>query len=176
MPRPPRPGPLQRYGFGLFVAALGTVAALIALAVPSISRVQLGRAYVLGMTALALYYLVRELVAPDLLPEPRGAVEPQPEAIPAELAQIQDRLRAGRASRAEFDRDLRPLLREVARDRLQAVGVDLDLDSEQARSRLGPQASMAVLDQGPSRWDAAGRGPRQRELEALLDTLEGIGR
>ncbi|MGH7697758.1 MAG: hypothetical protein ACRENV_03675 [Candidatus Dormibacteria bacterium] len=155
---------------------MGTLAAGVALLVPGVNRPDLGRIYVLALAALVIYYLVLDLHHEAPLPEPADAEAGFAAGqLPAELGTIQDLLRASRSSRADFDREVRPLLREVARDRLLTQGISLPQDRERAAALLGPVATMAILEEGPSQW-GGNRGPRLAQLQSLLDTLEGIGR
>lgn len=97
-------------------------------------------------------------------------------SIPGSFIRVRDAVTSASASRPDFERGLRPMLLEVARDVLASRGVDLDADPVQARALLGPEASELLL--GPSvgpGWTRE-RGPRRERLERVMDHLEAVAR
>ncbi|HVC39253.1 MAG TPA: hypothetical protein VNH20_04665 [Candidatus Dormibacteraeota bacterium] len=173
----PRRGFLERYSPGLVLIGAGTVALLVVLARGGVDAGQIGRVYVLSVGAIVVVGLLLELrrVGSDRWsnePPPTRPVAP----LPAQLEMLQDALRAGRANRSQFQRQVVPLLREVAADRLLLLGVSLTREPERAAKVLGPELSSALREEPtPAGGLPAGR-MRPGELEPLLEALDAVGR
>ena len=136
------------------------------------------RAYILfvcSLLALLLTQVMRHSGDPRSVPPARSMPAGAPE-FPKELGTVSDLLRAGSASRPDFDRSVRPLLWEIAADRLLAVGVDLRHDPMRARELLGDEGARLVLSAGPSHASVQERGPQPPEIARLMDLLESLGR
>jgi hypothetical protein len=102
-------------------------------------------------------------------PATAGTPEPGP---PTTLA------RAERAARARLASDvhlrLRPLLAEIAAERLRAHGVDLEHDGAAARDLLGDALWDLVRPDRPPPEDGLARAVETEDVAALLDRLEAI--
>ena len=156
---------------------LATVGAVLLATRTKLPSQDVWRAYVLFAGFLGAYVLVQWLRrSGDPRPARRRPPRRQRPGMPAELTQVGDLLRAGTASRPEFDRGMRPLLREIVADRLLAVGVDPDRHQDQAERLLGLRFTELALTRGASQSTIQDRGPSPREIAELLDRLEAIGR
>ncbi|MHB1501834.1 MAG: hypothetical protein ACYCYK_11825 [Candidatus Dormibacteria bacterium] len=160
----------------LFVLASLTVAAIFFHG--GVSDQDLLRAYILFCCSLGVFLLIQSIrhsgdpARPGPSRRPRsGAVE-----VPSDLRQVADALRAGSASRPDFDRSVRPWLRELAMERLSLVGVDLRHDRERASELLGTELMEVAFSSGPSRATVQDRGPGPAQISSWLDRLEGLGR
>ncbi|HVB14185.1 MAG TPA: hypothetical protein VNH38_05445 [Candidatus Dormibacteraeota bacterium] len=173
----PRVGLLERYSPALFVIALGTVAVGVVLARGGVDASQVGRVYLLSVGALVIGGLILEFrrVAPPrkLLPSAGARLGPQ---LPPQLETLQDALRAGRVHRSQYQLQVVPLLREIAADRLLLLGISLSREPERAAEVLGPELNLALREEPTPAGALFRRGPRQRELEAVLAALEEVGR
>ncbi|MGC1194462.1 MAG: hypothetical protein WA976_06680 [Candidatus Dormiibacterota bacterium] len=174
----PRVGLLERYGLVLALLVAGTVAVGIVLLRGGIDPSQVGRAYLLSVGALVILVLVMELrrlgLSRTWLP---SATRPTAATLPLQLEELQDSLRVSRVNRRHYELHVVPLLREIAADRLLLLGISLSRDPAQAMAALGPQLSAALLESDPETGGLSShRGPQQRELGALLDNLEAVGR
>ena len=69
---------------------------------------------------------------------------------------------------------LRPILREIAGEGVRRHGVDLDADPVAARALLAPVTWDLVRPDRPRPADAFARGLAPKELDAVLDDLEGL--
>jgi hypothetical protein len=159
-------------------AAAATVGVLVAAARSSGPSQNLWRAYVLFLCFLAVICAVRVL---------RHAGDPGPvrgsqaratarSGLPDELTRVNDLLLAGLASRPDFERGMRPLLIEIAADRLLAKGIDLRRDPERAEAELGPETAALLLREGGVRASFQDRGPSRREISLVLTRMEQVGR
>lgn len=111
--------------------------------------------------------------APAPPPRPRRR---QPPGLPADLLAVQDAVRSGTSSRADFERVLRPILAEIAEDRLLALGLSPQRQPDAARERAGPAVADLVL--GPRRavYGTREPGPGREALAQLVEALEGLRR
>jgi hypothetical protein len=172
-----------RVGSLELTAAIAAVAAtalvlIVTANAPGASQ-NLWRAYILFLCFLALICALRALrhvgesgPATDARGR-RGSGRP---GLPEELVRVNDLLLAGIASRPDFEHGMRPLLREIAADRLLSKGIDLGRDPEAAEAELGPYTSALLLRSAQRRPGFQDRGPSSAELSALLDRMERIGR
>ena len=136
-------------------------------------------AYVLFLGAVTLVGLIGQLRA-ALPSAPRferllGAAAEQVEPV-GQLETIKRGLAAAGWSQGELHYRLAPMVREVAAARLsRRHGIDLDRQPELARTLIGEGRVWELVRPGrerPDNWYAAGWS--RRELEELLDELEGI--
>lgn len=94
---------------------------------------------------------------------------------PPDLFEMQDRVSLAKVSEFDFDMRLRPLIRELAAQRLASRwNLDLSRQPEQARNRLGDELWNAIEggDENVGRRDA--RGPSTARIRALIEGLEQI--
>ncbi len=96
--------------------------------------------------------------------------------LPPTLVQVQDAVRAGSASRPDFERVLRPILFEIAEDRLLAVGISPLREVVGARQRLGPLAADLLLSPRVTVYGTGVRGPSRATLAEVMAALEGLRR
>ncbi len=97
-------------------------------------------------------------------PEPRR---------PVQLEEIESSVRFALSSGFDYDHRLRPLLRDLAVDRMAGRQIDVAYGDEAAKACLGDELWQEVYGQRPS----AGRdspGPSVATLRALIDALESI--
>jgi hypothetical protein len=177
MARGPQVRFLERYGPTIGLLAVGTVAVVVVLVRGGVDASQIGRAYLLGVGALVLFSLVQELRrSPDFIPPPRKSAAAGNSSVPPELEHLRDALRVSRASRRQYELQVVPALREIAADHLMMRGISLKREPDRAVSVLGPELAALLLPGQPDVVTTSRRGPQSKELEALLDTLEGLGR
>jgi hypothetical protein len=69
---------------------------------------------------------------------------------------------------------LRPVLMEIAEQRLGRRGVELTRDHDEARRLLGPEAWELVRPDRPEPSGGGGPGIGSRDLEAMLERLEAL--
>ena len=100
---------------------------------------------------------------------------PAPPGRPFGLLAMERRVGLAVGSAGEAHERLRPLLREIARGRLAAAGVDLDRRPGAARELLGPEAWALVRDDVAAPADRHARGADPAALEAAVSALERIG-
>jgi hypothetical protein len=168
---------LDRYGVVLALLGAGTLAAVVVLVRGGVDPSQVGRVYVLSVGCVALCLLV-QWIRRLSREGPWQWTRSQPAAtslLPAELKRLQDSLRASRASRTQFDVQTRPLLCQVAADRLRLVGIAMEHDPDRAAATLGPRLSEMVLESPADASPTSRRAPSKRELAEILDELEGLG-
>ena len=149
----------------LFVAGLATVTLLVLRAVfPGRAALELD-VYVLVVGALAI--LTAVVAAQKAIPVSTTS------AI-AELERIDRLVVLGAANEFDLHYRLRPLLRQVAGDRLHGrYGVELDRDPERARQLLGDQLWQLVsADREVGR--RTGPGLPAAELAAHVERLEAL--
>lgn len=155
-----------------------TVGVVLALLLAGASHGLALLAYVLFLGAVGLAVLARRL-RDELPPAPRFerllAVAARRAEPVGQLERIRRELAAAGWSQAELHYRLVPIVREVAAARLsRRHGVDLDRQPERARALLGGRV-WELARPGRERPDQAhGGGWSRRELEELLDELEGI--
>jgi hypothetical protein len=177
MARGPEVGFLERFGPALALLLAGTIAVVVVLARGGVDASQVGRAYVLAVGALIIFWLIQELRrSPGFVPAPRKSAVVASAAIPPELEQLRDALRVSRASRRQYQLQIVPRLREIAADQLLTRGISLSRERDRAAAALGPGLSELLLPDREDPLRSLRRGPQQKELAALLDALEALGR
>jgi len=137
--------------------------------------------FVLFLGALALLAAVRATHAaspdvhePSLEDELRDPLETQP-ARPAELERLEREVYLALGNEFYLYHRLRPLLREIASDRLLLHhGVDLDRRPAEAERLLGPEAWEWLRPDREEPRDRWVDGPPTEELSAVVDALERI--
>ncbi|MFZ0995215.1 MAG: hypothetical protein WAO09_04450 [Candidatus Dormiibacterota bacterium] len=177
MARGPEVSLLERYGPALGLLAVGTLAVVVVLVRGGVDASQVGRAYVLGVGALLLFSLVQELRrSPEFVPARRKSAAADSASVPPELEHLRDALRVSRASRRQYELQVVPRLQEIAADQLMMHGISLKREPDRVVAMLGPELGALLLPDQPDVVTTSRRGPQAKELEALLDALEGLGR
>jgi hypothetical protein len=177
MARGPQVSFLERYGPALGLLAVGTLAVVVVLVRGGVDASQVGRAYVLGVGALVLFALVQELRrSREFVPGPRKSPAVGNSSIPPELEHLRDALRVSRTSRRQYELQVVPALREIAADQLMMRGISLKREPDRAVAMLGPELGALLLPDLPDVVRTSRRGPQSKEVEALLDKLEELGR
>ena len=162
-------------------AALATLLLFVALAFRPVDAALAFDAYVLLIGGIALVALVRVTTEgdPDTLRSPYEQALEVPVVTPErppELARVEREVALGIANSFYEHYRLRPLLREIAAQRLESrLAVDLDAPSGDARAAL-PEHAWELLDverKPPRDRHAAGLPvERLREIVDALDRLE----
>lgn len=110
-------------------------------------------------------------------PEPRSRHEGRlpPDKRPAQLVSLEQLLPSATSSALHVHASLRPLLCEIASQRLAAHGMVLERISEPVGRRvLGDPLWEVVRPGRPFPEDRYGPGLSTRELDAMLDALERL--
>ena len=124
---------------------------------------------VAGLAIAAVWRLVRTMAAPPSPPLPPPEENESSGDGFAELASLEHRLSWGSVDRDRYEERVRPLLAELAADRLRSRrGVDPRTQPEQARRIVGE--ALWELMTGPT----ASRCPTGPELSRLVDDMERI--
>ncbi|HET7339314.1 MAG TPA: hypothetical protein VFK22_07180 [Candidatus Dormibacteraeota bacterium] len=94
---------------------------------------------------------------------------------PAELLEIEARVSLAKVSAFDHHSRLRPLLREIARQRLEASRhVDIDRDPDQVKELLGAELWRELQPMSLSRDLRESPGPTTAAIERLVDGIESI--
>jgi hypothetical protein len=161
---------------GLLVLATFSLV-LIALVVPGLAMAA-ARWYLVGVAALATLATLRAIAArfpayrrsrnDRFGQRPRDADEQ-----PQRLREIERLVAYSRWSGTDFDERLRPILYEVARQRLAAYrSVAVETEPTAARALLGDRIWALIAPMQPNSVE---RTITTAELEAVVTALEGIG-
>ena len=95
-------------------------------------------------------------------------------ARPAELASLERRVELAVAGAADLHFRLRPVLQEIAAERLARRGIDVGREPERAERTLGSEAWSLLRPDRPRPDDPFAPGwPRDR-LRAVVDAIEAI--
>ncbi len=139
-------------------------------------------AHILVLAAGALVLAValpRTLRRPDALGPRRRRARlrgPRRRATTPDLASLDRLLSLSVASAEDVHVRLRPLVTDLARQRLaDHAGVRLDADPGAARALLGDEAWELVRPDRPPPADRRGRGLPPERLRAIVESLERIG-
>jgi hypothetical protein len=175
--RPPSLFQILRPWLWLLVPA--TIAlVLIALVTPGLTMVAL-RLYLVGVTALAALATLRAIATrfpayrrsrSDLF----GHRQPEANELPQRLREIERLVAYSRWSAADYEERLRPILYDIARQRLSAYrSVAVGADPAAARAVLGDRVWTLIA---PVQHDAADqRVITIADLELVVTALEGLG-
>jgi hypothetical protein len=159
---------------------VGTLATLVLIAVTWLFPDQthlVGRAYIPLIAGIAISARVREILdgSPSgSRPARRRRRSPSRDRF-TELWRIEATLSVSPSSAKETYHRLRPVLREIAADRL-AVGRRIDLDDDPARARaaLGKEAWAMLRPDVPMPEDRSLPGPSLIRTEEIVTSLEAI--
>jgi hypothetical protein len=151
---------------------------MTALVVPGMASAAI-RWYLVGVAALATLATLRTIAARFPAYQrsgnnPFGQRTQDSDEQPQRLREIRRLVAYSRWSGSDYDERLRPILYEIARQRLAAYrSVAVDTDTASARSLLGENvwALLAPAQQGAP----VDRTITMAELEAVVTALEGIG-
>jgi hypothetical protein len=135
--------------------------------------------YVLALGAIALpamVSLLRGIVPPERGSRLAAALEPRAPELPRipELDRLERELYMSATREYDLHYRLRPVVREIAADRLERHGLSLDSGSAAVRELLGDDLWKLVRpDRKPPR-DRQAPGPGQAELRRTVETLERL--
>src|SRR3954449_7793314 len=128
----------------------------------------------LAMAVRATHGASPDVHEPSLVDELADPLDVLPQR-PAELERLEREGHLSLGSSFYLHHRLRPLLREVASNRLLVRhGVDLDRHSDDAAKHLGPQAWEWLRPDREEPRDRWGPGPPFAELTSVVDALERI--
>jgi hypothetical protein len=157
---------------GIWIAA-----ALTAIAVASGFLIgypaEVGAATTIALAAFVSLITTLELAAQAELRR-RPARQPADGPPLEQLRQVDETLRAARASEVGVDRDLRPLFRAIAATRLARRGLDVDRHPEEARRILGEELWELVRDERSRGSNLFAGGVSSAGLQSLIERLERI--
>jgi hypothetical protein len=157
----------------------GILATLVLIAMAWLVPGQTGlvaRAYIPLIAGIAISACVRQILDhPPLASRPRRRRRPRSKDPLKELSRIEATLSVSSSSAKETYHRLRPILREIAADRL-AVGrrIDLDDDPVRARAALGDEAWALLRPDVPMPEDRSLPGPSLIRTEEIVTRLEAI--
>ena len=165
----------------LLVVLPATAAFVVSLLLRPGDRGLAADAYFLFLGAVTLALLVRA-TAHSHPPARRSAIEqalegeqaPRPERL-AELERLEREVVLSRQSAFDAYFRLRPVLREISRQRLARRGVDLDAAGPAAERLLGPEAWAIVRPDLPRPRDHFAPGVRLEEMRRAIESLEALG-
>jgi hypothetical protein len=160
-----------------------TLAAIVLVALLSAPRLSTSRAlaiWIVIATALAMAALIRH-ARDRSRPEPASNFEqalrkPKPTtAQPEELLRMDRELVLGNADADHAHRRLLPLLRQTAATRLAARhGVELERNSESARTLLGTEAWELLRPDRAEPEDRHGPGLPREQIVAVIERVESL--
>lgn len=159
--------------------AVGTLAAVALIIVAWVSPANLPAAIHVLVPLMA--GLAIRALALDVLEGPASFVRTRPRRRrlptdqPTELRRIEAALAVSPASAMQAHHRLRPVLREIAADRLRVRRrIDLDDDPVRAREALGDEAWALLRPDRPPPKDRVSPGPSMDRIERVVDRLESI--
>jgi hypothetical protein len=124
--------------------------------------------------AVCLAMLADGLPAGQPVFEPRLRPRVQTQLWPAQLVRLERIIEWSGSNGLDAHTRLRPALVEIAEARLARRGLRLDRDVADAQRLLGPAAWELVRPDRPPPRDRDAPGIAPRELEEILDALEGL--
>jgi hypothetical protein len=158
---------------------VGFLATLVLIAMAWLVPGQTGfvaRAYIPLIAGIAISACVRQILDhPPSASRPRRRRRPRSRNPLKELSRIEATLSVSSSSAKETYHRLRPILREIAADRLE-VGrrIDLDDDPVRARAALGDEAWALLRPDVPMPEDRSLPGPSLIRTEEIVTRLEAI--
>jgi hypothetical protein len=157
----------------------GILATLVLIAMAWLVPGQIGllaRAYIPLIAGIAISACVRQILdRPPSASRPRRRRRPRSRNPLKELSRIEATLSVSPSSAKETYHRLRPILREIAADRL-AVGrrIHMDDDPVRARAALGDEAWALLRPDVPMPEDRSLPGPSLIRAEEIVARLEAI--
>jgi hypothetical protein len=163
---------------GSIIAGIVSTATLITViaAAPEHAR-EAARVYLPLMAAIAIHGLVSSVL--DASPLPGGRRDrrrrPAPSDTLKDLRYIEAAVAISPSSASETHHRLRPVLREIAADRLEmGRRIVLDEDLVRAQAVLGDEAWALLRPDAPRPADASTPGPSRSRLKEILSRVEAI--
>lgn len=158
---------------------IGALATLVLIAVAWLVPGQtdlVARAYIPLIAGIAISVRVREILgaSPAAFRHPRRRRRPPSRDRLTELRRLEATLAVSPSSAKETFHRLRPILREIAADRLEGRRIDLDGDPGQARDVLGDEAWALLQADVPIPEDRSLPGPSLIRTEEIVASLEAI--
>jgi hypothetical protein len=157
-----------------------TIVLVVLLAVRPLPTARSLAIWVVLLTSIALYELVRGLRR-DEFPKPTPVFDRavlarrSPAPAPSVFASMERELTLATGSADHAHRRFLPLLRMAAAARLATRhGVELDRQPDVARRLLGEQAWELLRPDRPEPADRFGPGPRREEIAAVIGRLEEL--
>lgn len=164
----------------LLRALAGTVAALAVASAAPVPGEAVAVAYLLFLGLLAVAAIVPVIVRPqggvrESAFERALARRPSAPGRPEELVRLEDQVSLAVSLEADLRARLRPLVAEVAAQRLRSRhGLDLERDREAARALLGEEAWALVAPDAPRPPDRFAPGIPPARLARILDAVEAL--
>jgi hypothetical protein len=115
------------------------------------------------------------LLPPVPRPQRRRKAQPARAPRPKGLSAMERQVGLARGSAGDLHERLCPLLRDIARDRLAAAGIDLDRDPETAAQALGPETWQLIRPDRPPPNDLHGPGASLADVRTAVGRIEDIG-
>jgi hypothetical protein len=129
---------------------------------------------VLCLSGVAVLAVIRRLIPPaelrDPQPRTRGPFGPMPD----DLGRLERGVSVGVSQASTVHLSLRPVLREIATERLRRRGIELDRDPKAAHDLLGDDAWDLVRADRPPPKRPLDAGLGLDRLQAVVDRLEEI--
>jgi hypothetical protein len=135
--------------------------------------------YVLALGVLALPAMIswlRRIVPPEGSSRLAEALEPRAPELPRipELDRLERELSMSASREYDLHYRLRPVVREIALDRLERRGLSLDSGSAAVRELLGERLWNLVRPDRKPPGDRQAPGPGQAELRQTVEALERL--
>jgi hypothetical protein len=98
----------------------------------------------------------------------------EPQAVSDQLLEVQRVVEGALAHAGPLHRRLRPLVREIAAERLQRRGLDLERDQDEVQDVLSTELRELTRVDRPAPADGLAPGADPAELDALVGELERL--
>jgi hypothetical protein len=166
---------MRRRAGTIVLGAFATIALFLVIWIAPQHREFGTRVYLIVVAALAIRALALEVLGSNPLgPVGRRVAGRRPES-PEALVRIERALALAPSSARETHHRVRPMLREIAADRLEVHRrIDLDAEPERARAVLGDEAWALLRGDRPRPSDPQLPGIDLTGVAAIVDRLEAI--
>ena len=167
---------MRRTG-SVVIGALATVTIVVVMWLAPEQLPTIARAAFPLIAAVAIRAIALDLFRVDpALSRPRRARRRRsPEDVPKELVRIEAALSVSSSSTRQAYQRLRPLLRDIAEDRLDVRrGIALDDEPARAHAALGDEAWSLLRPDHPVPKDHSRSGPSSSDVEKIVSTLEAV--